>query len=354
VSVGKNKPLRPVSVRWCSQFPLTSSQLQRKRDEFWETAPAFDGRVEIWNALKVAVEFLERNDIEMAQAIVDGADIILPTGTLCDCYDHLGARYQLPLYVLCEPSNLMSDESSTDNPASISAPENSETIRSTHDGAITADSSNLARNRPVATVVTVPRSDYGRVRCWPFSACCCIRRFAHNTGGSSNRSLPLFWSAMSDRSPTKGDNGTSTSHPIKPASITLDIRLSTGQNHQLELPSDRITVLEAKRLLSSRTNWPETRQRWFVCGHLLPNRARICDCQIPQHFIVQCIVHTPFEPESQWSKLFTVPSPSDSNPTTVTPSPGSHPAAIVESDPLSVSLGSQTNRSVDDPSRPPN
>ena len=32
-------------------------QLKRKRDEFWDTAPAFEGKVEIWAALKVT-EFL--------------------------------------------------------------------------------------------------------------------------------------------------------------------------------------------------------------------------------------------------------------------------------------------------------
>lgn len=79
-SMGKNKPLRQVAIRWCSQLPLTVNQLQSKREEFWDTAPAFDGRIEIWNALKAAADFMEKNDCEMAQAIVDGADIILPTG----------------------------------------------------------------------------------------------------------------------------------------------------------------------------------------------------------------------------------------------------------------------------------
>lgn len=256
------------------------------------------------------------------------------SGTLCDCYDHLGARYQLPLYVLCEPSNLMPDEPSTDNPTSVSAPENSEAIGPTHVGDLTTDSSGVTRSRPVTTVVTVPRSDYGTIRCWPFSACCRIRRFVHNADGSSNRSLPLFWSAMSDRPPAKADvHSTSASHPIKPTSVTLYVRLSTGQNHQLEVPSDRMTILEAKRMLASRTNWPETRQRWFACGHLLPNRARICDCQIPQHFIVQCIVHTPFEPESQWSKTFIGPSSCDSSSAAVAHPSDSHstdPAATTE------------------------
>ena len=52
-------------------------QLRSKRDEFWETQPAFDGRREIWDALRAACE---TDDQSLAQAIVDGASISLPTG----------------------------------------------------------------------------------------------------------------------------------------------------------------------------------------------------------------------------------------------------------------------------------
>ena len=52
-------------------------QLRSKRDEYWETQPAFDGRREIWDALRAACE---TDDQTLAQAIVDGASISLPTG----------------------------------------------------------------------------------------------------------------------------------------------------------------------------------------------------------------------------------------------------------------------------------
>ena len=58
---------------------MTERQLRGKRNEFWETAPAFEGRKEIWDALKAASE---QEDISMAQAIVDSANITLPTGTI--------------------------------------------------------------------------------------------------------------------------------------------------------------------------------------------------------------------------------------------------------------------------------
>ena len=64
-------------------MPLTEGQLRSKRDEFWDTAPAFEGRKEIWDALKAAAYALETGDHTLAQAIVDGANISLPNGK-CD------------------------------------------------------------------------------------------------------------------------------------------------------------------------------------------------------------------------------------------------------------------------------
>ena len=80
-----------------------------KRDEFWDTAPAFEGKyketcsevfenvtegkTEIWVALKAAVDATFKEDIPLAQAILDGAGISLPGGSLCECYDEWGTRY---------------------------------------------------------------------------------------------------------------------------------------------------------------------------------------------------------------------------------------------------------------------
>ena len=33
-------------MRWKSDIPLTDGQLMSKRDEFWDTAPAFEGEHE--------------------------------------------------------------------------------------------------------------------------------------------------------------------------------------------------------------------------------------------------------------------------------------------------------------------
>ena len=60
-------PLSLFQIRLKSDIPLTEGQLKSKRDEFWDTAPAFEGKSEIWNALKAAVEAIEVNDYDLAQ-----------------------------------------------------------------------------------------------------------------------------------------------------------------------------------------------------------------------------------------------------------------------------------------------
>ncbi|XP_029466018.1 ubiquitin domain-containing protein 1 [Rhinatrema bivittatum] len=116
---GRNEPLKKERPKWKSDYPMTDGQLRSKRDEFWDTAPAFEGRKEIWDALKAAAYAVEANDHELAQAIVDGASITLPHGSLTECFDELGNRYQLPVYCLVPPVNLIlerSDEEGADMP----------------------------------------------------------------------------------------------------------------------------------------------------------------------------------------------------------------------------------------------
>lgn len=76
----KNQPLRKESTKWKSPVPITMGQLVGKRDEFWETAPSYEGKKEIWDALRAAATAAEGNDFTLAQAILDGAGISIPSG----------------------------------------------------------------------------------------------------------------------------------------------------------------------------------------------------------------------------------------------------------------------------------
>lgn len=107
-------------IRWRSDVPLTEGQLRSKRDEFWDTAPAFDGRKEIWDALRAGATAAEAQDYQLAQAILDGANISVPSGFLTECYDELGTRYQVPIYCLSYPINIVKEDSGRDSPADCS------------------------------------------------------------------------------------------------------------------------------------------------------------------------------------------------------------------------------------------
>ncbi|KAI7805896.1 putative ubiquitin domain-containing protein 1 [Triplophysa rosa] len=89
---GCNEPLKKDKPKWKSDNQMTEGQLRK-----------------IWDTLKAAAVAVECNDHELAQAIVDRASITLPHGSLMECYDELGNRYQLPAYCLAPPVNLISE-----------------------------------------------------------------------------------------------------------------------------------------------------------------------------------------------------------------------------------------------------
>ncbi|PNY06104.1 ubiquitin domain-containing protein 1-like, partial [Trifolium pratense] len=68
---------------WKHPQPITKTQLIQLRDEFWDTAPHYGGRKEIWDALRAAAEA----DLSLAQAIVDSAGVIVQSSDLTVCYD---------------------------------------------------------------------------------------------------------------------------------------------------------------------------------------------------------------------------------------------------------------------------
>ncbi|KAL1834076.1 uncharacterized protein LOC108210437 [Daucus carota subsp. sativus] len=90
---------------WKHSEAITRAQLKQMREEFWDTAPHYGGRKEIWDALQAAAE----SELTLAQAIVDSAGVIVQSADLTICYDERGAKYELPKYVLSEPTNIISD-----------------------------------------------------------------------------------------------------------------------------------------------------------------------------------------------------------------------------------------------------
>ncbi|TXG47663.1 hypothetical protein EZV62_026957 [Acer yangbiense] len=100
---GKKKIRKPKP--WKHSGPITEAQLTQMREEFWDTAPHYGGRREIWDALKAAAEA----ELSFAQTIIDSAGVIVQSNDLTVCYDERGAKYELPKYVLSAPVNLILD-----------------------------------------------------------------------------------------------------------------------------------------------------------------------------------------------------------------------------------------------------
>lgn len=89
---------------------MLRSQLEAMREEFWDTQPHYGGDRVIWDALKAACAA----DVKTARLIIDTADIIVAGHDMTVCYDAKGAKYELPLYVLSAPTNLVRDKSPQD------------------------------------------------------------------------------------------------------------------------------------------------------------------------------------------------------------------------------------------------
>ena len=102
-----NRRLAPFgAVVWEAQPPITASQLERRRTDFWETRT--DGRRETWEILRLVVS---SRDMGTAQAIIDDGGLRLPTGNLVDgCFDAFGAVYRLPPFAISDPANLKAEE----------------------------------------------------------------------------------------------------------------------------------------------------------------------------------------------------------------------------------------------------
>ena len=70
----------------------------RPRDPTSGTASA-----EIWDALKAACS----SDTEMAKVLLEAAEVKVMKADMSVCYDARGFRYELPPYVLADPTNIV-------------------------------------------------------------------------------------------------------------------------------------------------------------------------------------------------------------------------------------------------------
>eukprot|EP00177_Eucheuma_denticulatum_P005647 GFKZ01010282.1.p2 GENE.GFKZ01010282.1~~GFKZ01010282.1.p2 ORF type:complete len:153 (-),score=22.08 GFKZ01010282.1:377-835(-) len=96
---GAIRSIRP----WKVEPAITSQQLERLRNEFWETR--VEGRKEMWQALRFAAE---ADSEELCNETVKAAGLRPANrrGTLQSMFDERGALYEIPMYALLAPTNL--------------------------------------------------------------------------------------------------------------------------------------------------------------------------------------------------------------------------------------------------------
>jgi len=96
-----------VRPKWKADKPMTKSQLEELRSVFWDTEPHYGGNKLIWDALRAA----SKKPLSEAIIIIESAGIIVASEDMTVCYDARGSRYEFPLYIWCDPANMVSEDS---------------------------------------------------------------------------------------------------------------------------------------------------------------------------------------------------------------------------------------------------
>jgi hypothetical protein len=282
-TVARNKPLNRSACRpkWKSDVPISENQLRRKREEYWDTAPAFEGRKEIWDALRGACYAIEQNDTNLAQSIINCANISLPHGTLLDCYDELGTRYQLPVYVLSSPTNLIDGEQSSMNEnesgaseIDLAATNLTDRERDFGDNQQRTTIKSLAgdgNHNPIVREIKKHR-----------------RKQKSNIDSSENES---------SSTPSSSIVNQSASNSNQEIEIPIKFRLSNGKEHRLYCkPNEKVRNLKRRLAMLENGAIDSQTQRLYFGGKLLRDRTAISETRLQRNFVVQVILQDPAMP----------------------------------------------------------
>eukprot|EP01006_Ploeotia_vitrea_P060640 TRINITY_DN76267_c0_g1_i1.p1 TRINITY_DN76267_c0_g1~~TRINITY_DN76267_c0_g1_i1.p1 ORF type:complete len:294 (-),score=118.41 TRINITY_DN76267_c0_g1_i1:70-951(-) len=259
---------RVAEERWDAKFPsVTRTQLERMRSEFWETRVS--GNQQMWQALKMASE---AEDAGTALMIAQSAGLTpyrQDKPDVCYCYDERGFRYEVPMFVLHEPSNLRSEF----------GPQGSKAGRSGGDGGgglnakgrskgSRRDSSDGRRNDDADG--EDDGDDYQ-----PGAAA------AAAVDGDANEDDAKDAAARSKHKDRKSSK--------KRKQLSLTIRLSSGQD--LAVKVDRsATVLQLKQAVLTQKQYPISVQRCVRAGRILPDDTKLSSLKLKSGAIVQMMV----------------------------------------------------------------
>ncbi len=216
----------------------------------------------------------------MIVLVINCANISLPHGTLLDCYDELGTRYQLPVYVLSPPTNFIDGEQSS--------------IDSRGDNESGASDIGLA-----ITAAADRERDYGGNQSSSSSSSSSTIN-AHSrrtTKSSSTRHLghnPIVREIKKHRRKQKfqtntdsGNDSSSTNTTVSPAivnqpptnpdqdiEIPIKFRLSNGNEHRLYCKqNEKIRTIKRRLAMLENGAIDSQTQRLFFGGKLLRKRT---------------------------------------------------------------------------------
>ena len=90
------------TAAWLTE--ATREEVAKKIEEFWETR--VQGDPNQWGALKAACEAADTGKayLDTAEAIVKASGLTMHQGYIMVCYDELGFKYELPPFVINEPT----------------------------------------------------------------------------------------------------------------------------------------------------------------------------------------------------------------------------------------------------------
>lgn len=295
---GKNKKLKKDFIKFFKfDKKITESQLNAKREEFWDTAPAFEGKIEIWTALKAAVEAYEQKNYQLAQAIIDSANIILPRGFLNDCYDELGNRYQIPIYVLAKPINMRKSTTGSDEKDSAGVDDDSDNLKKAlkrskkkenNDLDLDEDEDDDDEDNDVFNMddmnIQKTKSNFFRNKL-RFSKC----KNTNNVIGSSSFSNLDNKSSKSKEADEAHQFKRSNSNG---ETFQIKIRLSNAYNeNDMKLTVTSVqTVAQLKAQVGELTRIEAQQQRLFFGGKLMKDKQKLRDHKLRKNVVVQVIV----------------------------------------------------------------
>ncbi|KAJ2712078.1 hypothetical protein H4R19_002941 [Coemansia spiralis] len=267
-------------VRWTAEQPMTQQALEHQRDEFWETAAAYEGRSEIWQALRLACE---SDDQQLAQTVVDSVGVTVPTGRLTDgAFDERGASYMVPQYCLSAPINLVAaaDEcESTHSSDRLSARVSNKA--SGGQGIEARASLDSTQSVGLHTAVLHSPTRQG---------------LAASSASRAATSVPLYSPASVGSSDGAGSlvslyNGSGSSSKDRTDVRTVRVRLSSGADAQVRLaPDTSVAQVEAQLRAGGYIAGAVQRVRFLHLGRVLaPQLVPVRDLRLTETAVIQAM-----------------------------------------------------------------